>query len=133
MKKLVLAGILILASGCAGVAHLPRMYLMPQVGVILTVVNNCTPVLDGDSPTHGVLFRNLPYGSSVTLPLSSVAFSGSSREIAVLVRGSTKAGTYLGSATRTFYVDTYRGTRSKVWEVDHIRADGNPGGCGLGK
>ncbi|MEX0932408.1 MAG: hypothetical protein WDZ61_00745 [Parcubacteria group bacterium] len=129
---LPLLAILVLVGGCAGAAHFPRMYLMPQVGIILTVVNNCSPFLDVSSPTHGDLATGLPYGDRVTLPLSSVAFSGSNREIEVYVQGHTSKRVYLGSDTKTFRVNVRSGTRGEVWEVRRLNASNRTGGCMVG-
>lgn len=134
MTRLFWVGLLaiVTSGGCAvipvGGVNGPQLYIMTQVGVVVSVVNNCAPFLDGDA-TSGIAFRGLPYGSSATVPLVSAPFGGSYRSMLLTVKGYNERREYLGSATQEFYVSTYDGSRSAVWEVDQLRLPHGRGGC----
>lgn len=128
----VLALVAFAASACATrVIHLPdgrvavSREAMPQVGVILSVRNNCAAFLVVES---GGIPRNvgLPFGKSDRIPISTSAYSGLGyRTIEVLASAQDAQGRYLGSITERFDVDTYRGTYERTWVVD--RLDSPPG------
>lgn len=105
-----------------------RRFIMPQVGVVVRVINNCAPLLDIED-VGGVLMAGLPFGESTTVPLVSSPFSGSNRDMPLIVKGYTASREYFGSATQTFHVSTYDGTRKEVWEVNSLRLPNGQGGC----
>lgn len=105
-----------------------QLYLLYQVSVVVRVVNNCAP--HGElSTVSGVVVKDLRYSDSTTVPLISMPFSGSSRQVSLTFKGYTDNKAYLGSMTKTFYVDTSQGSREEVWEVDRLNLPGNRGGC----
>ncbi len=127
MKKLVLAILAVIwVGGCASsnVGGQRRTVFMPQVGVIMTVQNNCAPFVSVES-IRGVEVAELPFGESATLPISSRAFGGYSREIWVMVKAYASNLVFLGSTMFREYVDTYQGTQDRLWQVD--RLDSPPG------
>ncbi|MBI2674039.1 MAG: hypothetical protein HYX23_02030 [Candidatus Zambryskibacteria bacterium] len=124
--------LLLVASGCAVVPVRPYAvtggFGFYQVGVTVRVVNNCTPFLDLER-VDGIEVKGLPYGSSVTVHMTSTPFSGSQRQLSLTAKGYGSNREYLGSATRIFHVSTYQGSREEVWEVDQLRLPGGRGGC----
>ncbi|OHB17044.1 MAG: hypothetical protein A2544_00895 [Candidatus Zambryskibacteria bacterium RIFOXYD2_FULL_43_10] len=133
-KKYLLFVILasVLVSGCVvgpvrpyGITHGFGFY---QIGVTVRVVNNCTPFLQLDT-VSGIEVKELPYGSSVTVHLTSAPFSGSQRQLSLTAKGYGPSREYLGSSTKIFHVSTYQGSREEVWEVDRLRLPGGRGGC----
>ncbi len=122
----------IATSSCAvipvGGVNGPRLYLMYQVGVVVSVVNNCAPFLDGEA-TSGIAFQGLRYSGSTTVPLVSAPLSGSYRSMFLTVKGYNEKREYLGSATREFQVDTYRGSQSAVWVIDRLTLPNGRGRC----
>jgi hypothetical protein len=95
--------------------------ILPQVGVVVTVQNNCAPVLSVQS-LHGTEVKSLAFGKSATIPVSSRPFSGYNREIWVMVRAYDSSMNYLGSAELREYADTSYGTRDKLWQVDDLES-----------
>lgn len=134
MKKMLLVlGLVLATSGCLTVhtSGGTQRFLLPQVGVILRVVNNCTPFLDVWGPT-GILVEKLPFGEVAHVPLVSQPYTGRNRRVQATVQGYRMAGAekeYLGSATETFSVSTYRGSLQETWEVDRLRLSNGRGGC----
>jgi hypothetical protein len=133
-RWVIIPALLLLALGSTGcvTVHeggIKRTYIMPQVGVVLRVQNNCAPLIDIERPAEGVILKALPYGQSRTIPLSSVAFTGSSRQIPILVKGYTREGHYLGSEVYTYYVSTHQGTREDFLVVDRLRLSSGRSGC----
>lgn len=130
-QKLFLAFVAVVASGCATV-RMPdgttTRYFMPQVGVVVRVVNNCAPLMDFER-VGGVVVKGLPFGGSATVPLVSTAFSGSSRRMPLIAKGYTGENVYLGSLTREFHVNTSQGSREEFWEVNRLNLPGRLGGC----
>ena len=122
----------VLAGGCVafpvGGSDGTIFYVPYQVGVFARVVNNCAPFLDLET-VNGVVFQGLPYGSSATIPMISAPFSGNYRSLELTAKGYTEKREYLGSLTAQFYVSTYEGSRSVVWEVDRLRLPRGRGGC----
>ncbi len=132
MKRLFLVALVAIAvNGCATI-RMPngttQRYVMYQVGVVVRVVNNCAPLLDIER-VGGVVVKGLLYGESATVPLVSTPFSGSNRRMPLTVKGYTDKNEYLGSATQTFSVSTYEGSREEVWEIDRLNLPGGRGGC----
>jgi hypothetical protein len=133
MKKMIM--VLFLAMTTSGCYHsiyeggVRQRHVMPQVGVILRIQNNCAPLLDLERPAEGIVLQALPFGNGRTVPLSTMPFTGTSRQIAVIVKGYTPSGEYLGSQTKTFHVSTHRGSREEVWIVDRLTLPGGRGGC----
>ena len=133
MKKFLLVALVALAvGGCVafpvGGSDGTIFYVPYQVGVFARVVNNCAPYLDLET-VNGVVFQGLPYGSSATIPLISAFSSGNHRSQELTAKGYTEKREYLGSLTAQFYVNTYEGSRSVVWEVDRLRRPHGRGGC----
>ncbi|MDO8728894.1 MAG: hypothetical protein Q7K26_03260 [bacterium] len=135
MKKFFVFLILVtlVASGCVaipvgGSGGGSRLYVLYQVGVVARVVNNCAPHLELET-VSGVVVKDLPYGSSTTIPLISLPLSGNSRQVTLTVKGYTDKREYLGSMTKIFYVSTYDGSREEVWEVDRLNLPRGRGGC----
>lgn len=129
--KLISVLMLVLAtSGCYTIhtSTGPQRYLMLQVGVVVGVVNNCAPYLALER-AGAMVIDGLPYGNSTTVALESAPFSGSSRPMTLTVKGYTARGDYLGSQTKTFYANTYEGTREEVWEIDYLQLPNGRGGC----
>jgi hypothetical protein len=93
--------------------------IMPQVGVVVTVQNNCAANLSVES-LYGNEVKNLAFGESATIPIASRPFSGYNREIWVMVKAYDNALKYIGSAELREYADTYSGTRDKLWQVDDL-------------
>ena len=133
------ASFAVMSMGCATkTVRLPdgslgtKRVLMPQVGVTVSVVNNCAPLLDVVR-SGVVLFSRLAYGELAAVPLVSSPLGGRSRRMPLTVRGymENSAGevVYLGSATKTFSVNTSQGSEEEVWEVDRLRRAGSRGGC----
>ncbi len=125
--------IALVVSGCVaipvgGSGSGTKVYVLYQVSVIARVINNCAPHLELEN-ISGVVVKDLPYGSSTTIPLISLPFSASNRQVSLTVKGYTDKREYLGSMTKTFYVSTYEGSREEVWEVDRLRLPGGRGGC----
>lgn len=117
----------LLASGCAThiVGGQRGIVFMPQVGVVISVVNNCSAKVSVES--GGVMADpDLPFGGSNNLPIASRAFSGYNRAVVVTVKAYDAAGKYLGSTTRQFHVDIYQGTYETTWVVDRLESP--PGG-----
>jgi hypothetical protein len=135
MKKLFWVALLaILASGCAQVVYPDgsrRRVPMTQVGVVLTVQNDCAPVLEAYQ--DGILMMaNIRRGQHATFPLVSAAFTGSSREVEVLFKYYSLIGdtlNYLGSLVERFWVNIYGGSESRTvilrpgWGTEGCRAD----------
>jgi len=132
MKKFFLVALMaVVAGGCVGVPVGGGGYeiVVPyQVGAFVRVVNNCAPILSLES-LNGIEIKELPYGNSTTVPLISAPLSGRHRRLYLTAKGYTADRVYLGSATRTFHVSTYTGSRSDVWEVDRLHLPGGRGGC----
>ena len=140
MRKLFVIGLIVfvmglialLSSACAnrGVVNTTpqRRVIMWQVGVRVHVVNNCAPLLDLERDGR-VEIKDLPYGESAQVPLVSGAFGGNNRQMFLIAKGYTVKNEYLGSATRTFYANTYEGSREEVWEVDRLNLPNGRGGC----
>jgi len=102
-----------------------QKYTTIQQSVFVRVVNNCAPslVIEG---MGGVIKSNLGYGESFTVVLVRQPFSSS--ELTLTVKGSA-SGRYLGSATKTYYVNYDQGARQEVWEVNYLNLPGGSGGC----
>ncbi|MEX2013835.1 MAG: hypothetical protein WD896_00580 [Parcubacteria group bacterium] len=133
MFRLVVVTLIVLVtSGCVAIPvggpNGAQLYILYQVGVVVSVVNNCAPWLDGEA-TSGTTFQGLPYGSSTTVPLISAPFGGSYRSMVMTVKGYNEKREYLGSQTREFYVSTYDGSRSTVWVIDRLDLPKGRGGC----
>ena len=128
----VFLALLVLFSGCAVVPVSSRVvtsgFGFYQIGVTVHVVNNCAPFLDFERAGE-VEMKGLPYGSSGAIHLTSLPFSGSDRRMSLTVKGYGRNREYLGSMTKTFYVNTHSGSREEVWEVDSLRLPGGRGGC----
>lgn len=123
MRKFFFLFVAVLSAACAPymVGGQRRMVLMPQVGVVLSVVNNCAATVSVES--GGVVVDpDLPFGGSNSLPLSSRAFSGYNRAIVATVKAYDAVGKYLGSATHPFHVDIYQGTYESTWVVDRLES-----------
>lgn len=132
-RVFLLALVVVLMVGCVAIPvgrsnGGMQLFIMYQVGMVVRVVNNCAPFLDLET-VNGVLVQGLPYGSSVTVPMVSEPFSGSYRQMSLTAKGYTANREYLGSLTATFQLSTYDGSRSAVWEVDHLRLPNGRGGC----
>jgi hypothetical protein len=93
--------------------------ILPQVGVVVTIQNNCAPMLSIQS-LHGTEVKSLAFGKSATIPVSSRPFSGYNREIWVMIRAYDSSMNYLGSAEMREYADISNGTRDKLWQVDDL-------------
>ncbi|OHA92459.1 MAG: hypothetical protein A2665_00520 [Candidatus Zambryskibacteria bacterium RIFCSPHIGHO2_01_FULL_46_30] len=133
MKKLfVVVLVALVVGGCVaypiGGSDGTLLYVPYQVGVFARVVNNCAPLLDLET-VNGVVVQGLPYGNSVTVPLISMPFGGSNRRMSLTAKGYTVERQYLGSLTAQFYVSTYQGSRSEVWEVNRLYLPNGRGGC----
>lgn len=133
MKIFFLCALALAVSGCIAIPTGPsrggtQYFLFLQVGIVVRVVNNCAPLLDLER-VEEIVVEGLPYGSSITVPLVSTPFTGSHRSVPLTAKGYTERREYLGSATKTFHVSTYRGTHSEIWEVDYLRLPGGRGGC----
>lgn len=125
---LFLLAVAFIFAGCAErIVYLPdgrviqRREVMPQVGVILSVKNNCAASLEIERGGY-IVDRGVPFGRSDRLPLSTTAFTGDSRQIVVTASAHDGRGRYLGSATRSFYIDVYRGTYEETWVVDRLES-----------
>lgn len=127
MRATLLAVILaVVATGCATrTIQLPdgtivrQREVMPQAGVVVTVQNNCSPVMAIES-LHGPEVGNLVYGRSATLPVPARAFGGYNREVWVMAKAYTAGLQYIGSAVLREFVSTYDGTRDRIWQVDRL-------------
>ena len=137
MKRMIVVAVLalsVLAGGCVTVVSPTGQrirYVMPQVGVIVRVHNNCTPFIDLES-VEGVMVAGLAYGEAATVPLASMPFSGSSRQLWLTAKGYRELNgkrEYLGSTTRQFNVNVYSGSQTEVWEVTQLQLPGSRGGC----
>ena len=96
--------------------------ILPQVSSIVTVKNNCAPVIDVEG-SEGPIMKGVRYSTSVTVPLISDAFTGFYREMFLTITAYRRRGggiEYLGSATKTFSVATYSGTQRSFWIVDRL-------------
>ncbi|MDP2641897.1 MAG: hypothetical protein Q8P21_01235 [bacterium] len=132
MRFFALALLALSAMGCATkIVQLPdgtivkRRGMMPQVGVIVTIKNNCSPMMAIES-IHGPEVSNLAYGKSATLPIPTRAFSGDSREIWVMISAYTASSVYIGSAVLRERVSIRQGTRDGVvWQVDQLDSPPN--------
>lgn len=133
MKRFILAGLIALAaSGCAlpmpngTVVRIPPL---SQIGASVRVLNNCAPILDIES-VGGLIVVGLPYSGSHTVWLESAAFSGSHREMTLIVKGySADRRVYLGSAQKTFTVNIHQGSRAEAWEINQLRLPGRYHRC----
>ncbi len=128
---IVLALIAIAVNGCATISYpngSTQKLVLLQVGVIVRVVNNCTPKMDFET-INGVVLKDLPYGGSQTILMQSMPFSGSNRYLSLVAKGKTDKGEYLGSVVKRFYVNTYQGSRQEIWEISTLRLPGGRGGC----
>lgn len=126
MKKVFWAVLLAaLTTGCATAVYpdgTRRRVPMPQVGVIVTVTNNCSAFIQVE---HGAvsLVGPIPYGRSARLPVSSLAYSGTSRSISLEAKAYDGQSRYIGSVSRGFQVSIQRGTREvPVWQVDRLNS-----------
>jgi hypothetical protein len=121
-----------LMGGCATIRYpdgTKKRYIMPQVGVIVQVTNNCAPFLELSRVTEGVLVEDLAYGESRTVVLVSRPFSGHNRPLFLTAKGYNKVGEkreYLGVVVKSFSANTHQGTREDVWIVESLRGKG---GC----
>jgi hypothetical protein len=131
MRKLFIPLMLGLSvSGCLTV-HTPtgtQRFILPQVSVVVRVVNNCAPLLDIWGPT-GLLVEGLGYGGVATVPLVSQAFTGNYRYVEAMVQGYNLNKVYLGSESKGFYVDTQQGSRQENWTIEYLRLLSGRGGC----
>lgn len=131
MKKILFLALMALQmTGCiryVDVTGRQRVGVMLQVGIILTVVNNCSTLIDIER--GGTVKSGLPYSQSAVLALESTPFTGSSRNISVTVKAYGLNNEYLGSQTQVFSVDTGSGTYEKTWEIDYVRLPNGRGGC----
>ncbi len=105
-----------------------QRFAMVQVGVVVRVLNNCTPFLDLER-VGGMVVKGLPYGESATIPLVSTPFGPGNREMPLTAKGYSANMEYLGSVSKTFYVSTSEGSREEVWEIDRLNLPGGRGGC----
>lgn len=136
MKKvLFLLAAIMATSGCVKYVRpdgTTQRVILYQVGVVVRVVNNCAPFIDLER-VNGIVVKDLAYGQSATVPLVSTPFGGSNRQMPLIAKGydELKEGKrpYLGSATRTFYANTYEGSREEVWEIDQLRLPNGRAGC----
>jgi len=129
-RMMVVLALTMGVSGCLTV-HTPsgtQRFVLPQVGVVLRVVNNCAPFLDIWAPT-GLIVMGLPYGEVSTVPLVSQSYSGRTRKVEVTVQGYTKDREYLGSDAKSFTVRTSQGSYQETWEVARLRLPNRRGGC----
>ena len=116
MKKLVLAALL--ATGCGGY----RIYLFPVVEV--EVVNDCKGSSITLTSARGVETR-ISYGNQSRVVLERRM--GSDGSLVMTVRGTDSQGRYLGSDSRSFYVNQ-NGSRQEVWHIRYLS-----GGLGCGR
>ncbi len=132
LKVLVAALVAASLGGCAArIVELPNGTIvrsrraMPQVGVIITVVNNCAAWLVIDS-MNGREVGSLAYSMRATVPIPSRFLVGSYyREIWAMARaysGPPGPTTYIGSVEFRESVSTYQGTRDRLWQVDRLRS-----------
>ena len=134
MNKFFVVLVLLIAlaiSGCVAYTYpdgSSQKFMMIQTGVILRVVNNCSPLMDIET-TDGLVLKGLGYGGSETILLNSVPFSGNYRRMPVVAKGYTARGEYLGSLSREFSVNTRQGTRREIWEINSLRLPGWSGRC----
>lgn len=139
MKSVLLAAILaVLATGCgAGIrtVRLPdgtlreRVTNMPQVGMVVRVVNNCVPIADLET-IWGPLFTGLQFGESATVSIPSLPFSNPwAREVNLIVKGWSREQrvpeNYLGSYTQRYMVNVQWGSRTDVLELSSLRLGNN--------
>lgn len=123
-----------LATGCATIQYPDgsrQKIFLPQVATVVTVHNDCAPILDVHG-SNGLIMAGVGYGRSVTIPLISTAFSGNNRSSFLTVKGfvdTPRGREYLGSLTREFYVNTYEGTQREPWTIDNLRLPNGRGGC----
>jgi len=130
MRKIFLVlglALIVPMSGCYTLrqGESVQKYSTIQQSVFVRVVNNCAPslVIEG---MGGVIKSNLGFGESFTVILVRQPFSSS--ELTLTVKGSA-SGRYLGSSTKTYYVNYDQGSKQEVWEVDYLRLAGGNGGC----
>lgn len=134
LRSIPLLFLLALTTGCATMVYPDgsrQSVLLPQVATVVTVNNDCVPVLDIHG-SEGLLMAGVKYGHSVTVPLVSTAFSGDSRRSFLTVKGfleTDEGREYLGSQTREFHVNVYQGTQRVPWTIDHLRLPNGRGGC----
>lgn len=139
LETALLCALTVTLAACGGMrtVRLPdgsltnKRIVMIQSGIVVSVVNNCAPLLDIES-VGGRHFINAKFGESVTVtgvarPLSGYGYS---RRIQFTVKGYSADRTiYLGSSTREFSVSTYEGTHEETWVVDQLALPTNQGGC----
>lgn len=120
----VLLLVAVMASGCATAVYPDgsrHRVPMPQIGVIVTVTNYCSPFV---GLYHGAELQAplVPYGASARIPVSSLAFSGPYRRVHLEVKAFEMGLNPIGSATRTFGVSTYQGSQPELWLVDRLNS-----------
>jgi hypothetical protein len=98
--------------------------VMSQVGLVVTVQNNCSALMSVES-LYGLEVRMLPFGDSATIPIATRPLSGGrsgSRQIWVMVKAYDRNMKFLGSAEMRESVSVSRGTRDRLWQVDDLES-----------
>jgi len=135
-KKLVVLVLAIFAGACAvRTVRLPDGSLvqqrtaMSQVGVQVSFLNQCAPIVDLEDG-NGPVFFGVRYGETVVVPISSTAFSGYNRNVFLRAKAHGRdRSELLGSSTKEFYVNIHYGSRSEEWTLDRLDRPTPGGGC----
>ena len=125
MRKIISLLLAVVLGGCASITQggVTQRYFSLQQAALVRVVNNCAPSLKVES-IDGVINPSIKYGHSFTAVLVRQPFSSNSL---VLTVEGFDGNRYLGSSTRTYYVDANQGANQYVWEVTSIQTSSGDG------
>ncbi len=98
--------------------------IMLQRGVVVTIVNECTPKAHVNQAGQGVVLGELNFGEAKDVPVMPIFLSGE-QSATLLFRGYTESGRLIGSVAHTFNFNQ-NGTTSIVWKI------GIPNNSGFG-
>lgn len=110
---------LLFVAGCFSttVNGKPRKVLFVQRGVMLTVMNFCTPNARLFQSGRGVVVDSLAFGEPVNVPLLPPSLVGGIRDVEVIFQAYSADWKVLrGVAVARFRIDS-QGTRTETWIV----------------